>query len=212
MPHSRRRFQSAGLHRLLTLAARVAILFGSASYAARGLSMIMHQTFSESVKWHFKYLIDEYGFAVKERLYGSGPFSDGLIEFWSDTTVVVIQLDRFDLMISLGPATEPESVRLGLERVIGFLMHDTPTLRLSLPTAPVSRQEIIEVGLTQYAPALRRYCDSILRGDLSWWPAACQYTMKALQTEYRALTGLELPPEAYQSLAQYAHGSAKLRE
>lgn len=173
--------------------------------------MNMHKTFSELVRRHFKYLIDEYGFAVKERIYGSEPFSDGLIEFWSDRTVVVIQLDRFDLMISLGPATAPESVRLGLERVIGFLVHDTQTFHLSLPASPISRQEIIEVGLTQYAPALRRYCDSILRGDLSWWPAACQYTVKALQTEYRTLTGLELPPKAYHALAQYARESAKLR-
>jgi len=169
----------------------------------------IQKTFSELVRRHLKYLTDEYGFSVKERLYGSEPFSDGIIEFWSSATVVVVQLDRFDLMISIGPSVESEVVRLGLPRVIEFLAQGTQTFRLNFPASPTSSEEIVESGLAQYAPVLRQHCDSVLRGDLSWWPDACKYAVKAMQDEYRSLTGLELPQEAYQSLTRYIQSKAQ---
>jgi hypothetical protein len=168
----------------------------------------IQRTFAELVRWHFKYLTDEYGFSVKEKLYGSEPFSDGIIEFQSSATVVVVQLDRFDLMISIGPSAESEAARLGLSRVIEFLTQGTQTFRLNFPAPPISSENSVESGLAQYAPALRQYCDAALRGDLSWWPDACKYAVKAMQDEYRSLTGLELPQAAYQSYTRYIQSEA----
>src|SRR6266540_3109844 len=64
-------------------------------------------SFPSLVRREFAYLVDDFSCSVQEKLYGAEPFSDGVIEFWCDKVVISVQLDRFDVIVSIRPPSEP---------------------------------------------------------------------------------------------------------
>jgi hypothetical protein len=169
---------------------------------------MVNNTFSQMIRKHFEYLINEYHFSIREEYYGSEPFGDALIEFWSSTTIVSIRLDRLDIIVLIGPFGEEEAARLSLEVIIDFLTHGEIKLLNTSVNSRESFESRIEFLLKRYAYLLRQYCDPILRGDFSIWLDALRYFITIMQNNYRSLTGLDLPLEAYKSIEEYI----KLRE
>jgi len=151
------------------------------------------KSFPSLVRQYLGFLIDDYGFSLKEDINHSESFGEGVIVFWSKTTVVSIRLDRGEIWDEIGPSTEPPVAWLSQGAIIHFLTNEKRKFPINYTEYSNRIDTGIELMLTNYAQLLREYCEPILRGDFSWWLDACEFTLKYIQDEYRSITGLELP-------------------
>ncbi len=62
-------------------------------------------SFIERVRTSFQYLIDDYGFSVKDERYDPQSFGNSLVEFRSKETAIRLVLDRGQVLIDLGPTS-----------------------------------------------------------------------------------------------------------
>ena len=150
-------------------------------------------SFPNLVNKHFGYLIDNYHFVERKKLYRSEPFSDGVIEFRSAQTVISVRKNRDEIMIRVGPVSDPDISRLSIGDIASFINQSkrlSPFEDIDLPTASEAR---VEKQITIYANLLKQYCEPMLRGDFSWWMDAFKYFAQNVKEEYRSATGLDLP-------------------
>lgn len=153
-----------------------------------------NSNFPRLVRKYFSYLENTYGFhSVNEHMYGSEPFSDGIIEFQSATTVVTVQKDRWDVFVNIRPSSEPEIAELSINIIVDFLTNEKEIYLEKYPKAPSSIETRVDYQLITYAELLKKYGVPLLRGDFSWWLDACKYFLKRMQDHYRSHTGKELP-------------------
>ncbi len=152
------------------------------------------KSFAELVKENFWYLTKQYGFTVKETLFSSDAFGNGKVEFRSSSTIVVVQLARFDVLTSIGPISEQEIGWLSFEQLVEFFSQGKDNMLLDLSMRQQYQfEEWITYRLSQYSIALRKYGEPFLRGDFSGWFKIQKWSLKKMQDEYRAMTGLEFP-------------------
>ncbi len=150
--------------------------------------------FSELVGRYFWFLTDEYGFTKTESRYGSEPFSDGMIEFRSPTTIIIIRLNRGEIIEQIGPILEPEIGWLSIAKVAEFLTQGRDTSLVDVSKRmEYDFESWIGYRLSNYAIALRKYCDAFLRGDFARWFEIQKWFLKQMEDEYRSMTGLEFP-------------------
>lgn len=161
------------------------------------------KSFVGLARQYLGYLIDEYGFAITGQPSGSEPFSDGIIEFRSDTTIVLLRLDRTDVILSLGPAGEPGEARLGIPMVVDYVTHGEKRGYPDYVAVPGSFVGTVEARIAANASALKEYCEPVLRGDFSWWLDALRYAIARIQSDYRSWTGRELPSGVFSGRLKY---------
>jgi hypothetical protein len=151
-------------------------------------------TFSDMVRRHFRFLIDEYGFSVKEDLYGSEPMDGGRIEFRSLSTILFIELDRGGLSNRIGPIVEPEVGWSSLEMLVEFFTNGKDTSLVDVSKrGQYTYESWIEFRLIAYQFGARKYCEPFLRGDFSQWLEIQKWFLEKMEDEYHDKTGLEFP-------------------
>lgn len=151
------------------------------------------ESFPNLVRREFAYLVDNFGFSVQEKLYGSEPFDDGIIELSSSHAVVSVQLDRGDVLVLVGPASEPTVARVSINTVVEYLTHEQVKDAVALPEMPRGYEARIRYQITQYAAAIRQYCGPIFQEDFSDWLALSKLALKRMQEQYKHWTGKNLP-------------------
>jgi hypothetical protein len=151
------------------------------------------KTFSALVRQEFGYLVDDFEFSVEENLYGLEPFSDGTVEFSSGKVVVEVQLDRFDVMVSIGPASEPKVARVGLQTAVAYLTRGKIATIIDKAAALHDYQASINYQVTQYPSVLRHECTPLSQPSFNEWFSLIKFRLEGMQADYKRLTGKDLP-------------------
>jgi hypothetical protein len=155
------------------------------------------------VRRYFSFLIREYGYSTREEIYSHESLGDALVEFWSPATLVSIRLDRFDIILLMGPFGEEKVARLSPEILIDFLTAGKNKLLEGHVESGGNLESKLEFELIRYAKVLREYCDPILRGDFSMWLDALKFFIRKMQKDYHSWSGLDLPVEVYKPIEDY---------
>lgn len=154
----------------------------------------MDKTFPTLTRECFRFLTDDYSFTVKEKLYGTQPYSGGEIEFRSPSTALVVSLDRDGMSARLGPSSEPEIGWLSVESIVERYSHGMDNSLLNLPDrSAYTMEDWVQLRIGRYASAVRKYCVPFLEGDFSEWLELQRWLLKKMQDQYRALSGRDLP-------------------
>jgi hypothetical protein len=150
-------------------------------------------SFPSLVRREFAYLVDDFSCLIQEKLYGAEPFSDGVIDFWCDKVVVSVELDRFDVIVSIRPPSEPEIARIGLQTAVAYLTKHTVTKIIDKTAAPSEYEAGIKYQIVTYAALMREYCAPVFRETFTEWLAMMQLALREMQEDYKRLTGKSLP-------------------
>jgi hypothetical protein len=133
------------------------------------------QKFNDVVKKHFKYLIDDYGFCIKEETPATdNPLWQGIVVYANESEpdlpfkkkpFVRLVLDRGYVMLDIksGEMTERE------------WFYISEVMKLIAPEVQVREKvdfskdpyEIVETQIQNLSKLLVQYCDSLLKGDFS---------------------------------------------
>ena len=117
--------------------------------------------FSQLVRKDFRYMTEEYGFTVGESLQGPEPFAalgHGKIEFRSQSTIIIIRLDRGEVTTQIGPILEPEIGWLSIIVLVEFLTKGQDTTLLDISKrAQYDWEGWVAYRVDKYAIALRKY-------------------------------------------------------
>ncbi len=116
-----------------------------------------HDIFAELAKKYFQYLIADYGFSVVHESYYPQAFGDSLVQFQSNTTVVLLTRDKGQVLIDLGPSSEPRIAWHSLSNIIDFLAPGIGKSVFAFPDYPGEPEKSMQVQLSRLAPILRQY-------------------------------------------------------
>jgi hypothetical protein len=146
------------------------------------------------VKKNFSFLEDEFAYISRENLYGSEPWADGTIEYYSTKTTIVIGKDRNSFFVLLKPSEESEIAVQSLATIVASLStmkeDDFPG-----PVAPAQYEKTLEF----YAQTLRQYCLTFIKGDFSTRTKVLRYHLNWMRSRYETKS----PPDAYSKLEDY---------
>ncbi len=152
-------------------------------------------SFLDLIRKHFDFLLFEYNFTRQEKI---GEFGETIV-YQSPRLIIQICKDRGSIFILLLPAGEPKVAQIGLLNILEALSVKIPPEFLG-PTAPAQ----FDHALANYAGWLKRYCENLLRGDLSSWKMFLKYSLDRMKKEYTSATkGKQLPQRVYQELEDY---------
>ena len=120
---------------------------------------------AELIKNHFKYLLDEYGFSIEREYYSPEIMGNAAVVYISNTTGVIIAVDRSQVLISIGRSALPEDQWFEFSDVIHFY---APTVKEAY-IFQIDDTHLVEVELQleRLAQLLRKYCEPLLRGNFS---------------------------------------------
>ena len=156
--------------------------------------MANENSFLKCVRKSFSFLENEFSYTSRENLYGTEPWTDGIIEYHSANTKVLVGKDRNSFFVLLGPSGEPEIATQSLSTIVASLSamkeENFPIL-----VAPAQYEETIEF----YAKTLQQYCLPFIKGDFSLWTKILKYHLNWMKYRY----GKKLPPETYSKLEDY---------
>jgi hypothetical protein len=146
-------------------------------------------TFTENVKKHFQYLIDDYGFSVVDEQLNSEAFGNSLIRFESSSTDIMIVLDRGQVIIDIGPYPATPNYQFSMASMMEFLTPEAEEPAYVFPETWENYDEMIEWQVRRLARVLRQYCSPVLLGRFSEWEELDQRIRKEAREAYRTLKG-----------------------
>ncbi len=172
-------------------------------------SKIMTITFTERVKKHFQFLVDEYGFTIShEEGSDRAPDTEGVVKYSSRTTLVGIEKEAMSGGVGvwfcrLKDAAKRAALSASLiyeyrslsakEKAIMLSYHPKDDARArdlvwskGLPwgTRLDNAETELDRQLSDEARWLRKYADPFLRGDFSRWLELYEYKVAAQKAEY----------------------------
>jgi hypothetical protein len=165
-------------------------------------------TFNALVKKYFGFL-EEYGFKVTlESDPNLHPRTDGLVEYTSDTTVVVIDSDNGYASVWFYRIKDGKKHYIDPVSIHEYLNTNEIEKKLLLSTNPKDQplasalfnqkfllyqpawnvdsgttQDKLEIRLSNYANWLKKYADLCLLGNFSRWPKFYEYKMLRLRAD-----------------------------
>lgn len=161
--------------------------------------MIREHTFLSSSQDNFRFLRDQYGYAVSDKRLDPGkPWGDGAIEFYSSKVSLQVQKDRGAFIVLIRPINEPDISEMSLSWILRAL---SVSERVVLPgeVAPTEYDSVLKIN----AQLLKTHCVSIVGGDFSSWLSILEFYVKESKKGYFARTGKKIPDRIHQSLEEY---------
>jgi hypothetical protein len=152
--------------------------------------------FRANARKYFDFLINEFGYSVKEELFVNNPNSDGRINYYSPTTQIGIYKDRWDFSFGIKPALEPEIAGADIHTILEALKISGTKLNIN-PVTPNN----YDSTLKQYAEVLRAYCVEFILGDFSKWNVIIKHKLILLQRE--SPNALKRQPDLFKPLEDY---------
>ncbi len=155
-------------------------------------------SFEAIIRSYFDFLIRKHGYQMKFFSGNNLADGDGSACIFSNRTTVNILKSRFDYMITIGPAGEPEFTRLSILWILRALSVDVEEhgrQRTDLDT--------FEGYVKFYSELVRDYCSQFIEGDFSAWPSILQYFVNKSKNDYLARTGKKLPNRVHGELEEY---------
>jgi len=170
-------------------------------------------TFIERVKKHYGFLISEYGFkATTERNGDSRPQTDGLVEYTSNNTVVVIDSETGSAAVWFYRIKDGRKYDLDPVAIHEYLNTSNDDKKLLLSTSPAdasaatslfnrifllnqpdwksndgTTQEKLEKRLANYAAWLKQNANLCLKGEFSRWPEFYEYKVNRARANHLRL-------------------------
>jgi hypothetical protein len=166
-------------------------------------------SFVDRVKKHFGYLESEYGFRIsQENNSDARPQTDGIIEYESNTIVIVIDSEtgsaalwfyqrKYGRKYDLDPISIYEylsTTDVEKELLLSTNPKDQPAASdlfnqkflLNQPgwKADDSIQDKLETRLATYANWLKTHANLCLEGNLSWWPRFYEYKVNRARADH----------------------------
>ncbi len=121
----------------------------------------------ELIKFHFRYLIDEYGFSIVDEEYFPEMMGNAIVVYESATSGIMVVIDRSQVLINVGKPSWPHRYWFEFSDVIQFFIPEIKEAYVFVnEDSPKNRIEI-EVQINRLALLLRQYCEPLLRGDFS---------------------------------------------
>jgi hypothetical protein len=114
---------------------------------------------------HFRFLVDEFGFRVKEARTDQENFGNSLIRFETSTIGINVVLDRGQVFIYLGLLTMPEDEWFDICDVISYFAPQIENVYLFPEN--LSGDVSIAFQVERLSSLVKTYCTTILRGDIS---------------------------------------------
>jgi len=153
-------------------------------------------SFPDLVKHYFDFLVTDYGYSKDEEIDRAYRFEKGRIKYFSDKTILIIELGRHDFEIKIGPIDEPKFARLTPGQINDFLTQNKEISDYSWPKHLEETEIRFEKTLVQDSAILREKCVAILKGDFSWWIDALEFHLMITKEWVRIRSkGKELPIE-----------------
>lgn len=121
--------------------------------------------FKSLVIQHFRFLIDEFGFRVKEARTDQENFGNSLIRFETSTIGINAVLDRGQVFIYLGPLTIREDEWFDICDVISYFAPQIENIYLFPEN--LSGDASIGFQVERLSGLVKTYCTPILKGDFS---------------------------------------------
>ena len=132
---------------------------------------------SDLIIQHFVYLIKEYDFIIENKEFDPSSMGNAFVIFKSSRVGIEIVIDRNQVLIALGDQTEPRENWLDYNDVLHYFaplevaysnldkLFDEK--RANNRSNTDTWDEVLEFQLNRVGFMLRRYCEPILKGDLS---------------------------------------------
>ena len=156
---------------------------------------VNEKSFLSCIRENFGFLEANHGYHMTVKLYSSGLWPDGSIEYSSILTILNIGKDRSSFWVWIRPTGEPSIATLSLQSIVSFLTGKLPKDFPKGPVAPSQYEHVVEI----YADALRRHCMPFIRGDYSGWKDILKFEMD--QSKMRL--GRGLPHDYFDDLERY---------
>jgi hypothetical protein len=145
--------------------------------------------FTEKVREHFRYLIDDYGFSVIREQHAPETFGNGLVEFQSKSAHIRVILDKGQVLIDLAPYQAIQDYWFDLSSVIEYLAPQSNEPVYVFPETAGNSYETIDWQVSRLAGMLRQHCVPVLKGEFSQWQELFERSRNEADDLYRALTG-----------------------
>ncbi len=163
--------------------------------------------FRDIVRNNLEPLLSEYGYQIKF----IGPpadllAQDGSAYIYSEKTVVYVMKSRFDYLITLMPAGEPEFTRMSIWWIVEALSVNRADA-VSVPSGIDTFDNYVHF----YTGLIKRYCMPFIRGDYSEWLKVLEYFINKSKTDYKQRTGRQLPERVHHDLAMYIKEKKRLK-
>jgi hypothetical protein len=170
-------------------------------------------TYVDRVKKHFGYLESEYGFKVTLQSNAEArPQTDGVVEYTSNTTVVVIDSETGSAAAWFYRIKDGRKYDLDPVAIHEYLNTSDKEKELLLSTNPKDEpaasalfnqnfllnqpewksdsdatQDKLEIRLVNYANWLKTHANVCLKGDFSWWPEFYKYKIHRARADHLRL-------------------------
>lgn len=119
--------------------------------------------FTNQVRKHFRYLLDDYSFSVLSERYSPDVFGNWITVLRSKDCQIRIILDRGQVFLDAGPSSAPTEW-FDLSVITAFLREGSgdENWAYSLPEGSID-DDTIDRRLANLAGLLRKYCDEIIQ-------------------------------------------------
>ena len=120
-----------------------------------------------AVEKEFSSLVSEYGFSPLQETYSPEIMGNSSITYLSDKTILIIVLDRGQVLMKIGESTKPRKDWFELTDVVRFFAADETMDVYQLSTKNPYDTIPIEEQVSRLAMLTRNYCVPFLKGDFS---------------------------------------------
>jgi hypothetical protein len=148
-------------------------------------------SFAECVKNCFSYLLTEYGFIITYSFYTKEPWSDGIITFVSEKTIIEVAKDRNGIDVTIQPRGDPIISRINIMTILE--VNNIPVKEINWKEIS---GEIITNKIKYNALLLQAYCLPEIEGDFSRWRNYHEF-------EINKLINMGAHPSFYKSIEEY---------
>lgn len=121
--------------------------------------------FMDIVVHYFRFLIEDFGYKIKQTITTSAHFGNSIVCFATSVTGINVVLDRGQVFVYTGPLTLPVEEWFDICDVIPYFASHID--KVYLFPEDVSDEASIVFQVDRLSSLIRMYCSPILAGDLS---------------------------------------------
>lgn len=157
-----------------------------------------NQLFINLVHKYFDFLVKEYSYSVDKEHQSTDMYDSGYVEFKSFATLVRVEKDGQNILVSIMPVGEPQISKQYLPAILEALSYAKAN-NYPVIVGPSEYEEVLSINAT----LLKEYCKDFLKGNFSKWLDVLRFNVEKKKADYFFWSGKELPIETFSKLENY---------